>query len=220
MTERTRKTLSFLREQFEGNTYFNKNPEAKSYRLEHSVRVANICREIALKEGMDAEAATIAGLLHDVAYGQDVPADYDWKNHGRDGARIARPFLEGLGLPEQTICDICYAIAIHVDDKADFEGRRCPFTETVGDADNIDRFDAYRIYETVRYMGFAEADLAGRLNWLRVRLERLERLEALKFGTLTATALWQDKLDFQKQFFGRMLAQMEHSTLPEEMEEL
>jgi hypothetical protein len=30
----------------------------------------------------------------------------------------ARPFLETLGLAEERINDICYGIAIHVDDKA------------------------------------------------------------------------------------------------------
>lgn len=99
MTERVQKTLAFLEECFEGGSWFSKHPEDMRYRLEHSIRVANLCREIAAKEGMDEEAAVIAGLLHDIAYGvMDTSEGYDWKNHGRDGARIARPFLESLGL--------------------------------------------------------------------------------------------------------------------------
>ena len=101
------------------------------------VRVGGLCRQIAQASGMDPEAACIAGLLHDAAYGMDVPADYDWNNHGRDSARIARPFLNTLGLDAQVVEDICYGIAIHVDDQADFAGRRTPFAETVGDADNM-----------------------------------------------------------------------------------
>lgn len=220
MTERVQKTHAFLKEYFENGRWFKEHPTDKTYRLDHSVRVANICREIALKEGMDAEAAVIAGLLHDVAYGLDTPEGYNWKDHGRDGARIARPFLETLGLDSQTVEDICYAVAIHVDDKADFEGRRIPFTETVGDADNIDRFDAWRIYESVRYQAvLEEKTLPEKLMWLRERLERLEKLGEMKFATPTATAMWQDKVEFQKQFFGRLLAQMELSRLPDEMEE-
>lgn len=213
VTERVQKTLKFLREQFEKPAYFQHNPKQKNYRFEHSVRVANIAAKIARAEGMDEELMTIAGLLHDVGYGQDFPDDYDWNNHGRDGERIARPFLETLGLSDAQVNDICYAIAIHVDDKADFEWERTAFSETVGDADNIDRFDTYRIYETVKYKGFDELDLDGRIEWLRTRLEQLERLRDFRFSTETAHALWSEKLEFQIQFFGRMLEQMEASQM-------
>ena len=213
MTERVQKTLEFLREQFEKPAYFQKEPSQKNYRFEHSIRVAHIAAEIARAEGMDEELMTIAGLLHDVGYGQDFPEDYDWNNHGRDGAHIARPFLEELGLSETEVNEICYAIAIHVDDEADFEWERTAFSETVGDADNIDRFDTYRIYETVKYKGFEELELDGRIGWLKTRLEQLERLREFKFGTKTAIALWQERLDFQAEFFGRMLKQMEASRM-------
>lgn len=219
MSARILKTLDFLKNCFEEGKYFKENPAAKKYRLEHSVRVANLCREIAQKEGMDVETAVIAGLLHDVAYGIGTPEGYDWNDHGRDGARIARPFLEELGLDGETVNDICYAIAIHVDDKADFEGRRCSFTEMIGDADNIDRFDTYRIYESVRYQARPEEHtLSENLDWLRQRIGRLEQLAETQFATPTATALWKDKVEYQKDFFGRLLKQMEASCLPEEME--
>lgn len=213
MTDRVQKTLEFLREQFEKPAYFQHNPKQKDYRFEHSVRVANIAAQIARAEGMDEELMTIAGLLHDVGYGQDFPDGYDWNNHGRDGERIARPFLKTLGLSDAQVNDICYAIAIHVDDKADFEWERTAFSETVGDADNIDRFDTYRIYETVKYKGFDELDLDGRVEWLHARLEQLERLRDFRFSTETACELWLEKLDFQAQFFGRMLKQMEASQM-------
>ena len=122
-------------------------------------------------------------------------------------------------MDKETLNDICFAIAIHVDDKADFEGCRCPFTETVGDADNIDRFDAYRIYETVRYqMKPEEHTLSENLNWLRQRLDRLEQLRKQKFATPAATELWRDKITYQTGYFSRLLNQMEASVLPEERE--
>lgn len=209
MTERVGKTLEFLQERFESTDYFRKEPGAKNYRFEHSVRVARICAQIARAEGMKEELATIAGLLHDVGYGADFPEDYDWKNHGRDGAHIARPFLESLGLSGEEVQDICYAIAIHVDDKADFAWSRTAFSETVGDADNIDRFDVYRIYETVKYKGFEDQPLNGRTEWLRLRLEQLEKLYRMSFGTPTATALWKEKVSYQIDFYTRLLNQME-----------
>ena len=169
---------------------------------------------------MDPEAACIAGLLHDAAYGMDVPADYDWNNHGRDSARIARPFLNTLGLDAQVVEDICYGIAIHVDHQADFAGRRTPFAETVGDADNIDRFDAFRIYDNLRFKGFYELPLSERLDWLTSLLLRLEQLEKMELATPAAAALWRDKVAFQKMFFQRLLEQMKAGCLPDETEEL
>jgi len=104
---------------------------------------------MAEKEGFDVTEMVIACLLHDVSYCRDFKEESDWLNHGRKAAQIARPFLEELGLPKGRIEDICYGIAIHVDDKADFPGARTSFAESIGDADNIDRFDVYRIYETL-----------------------------------------------------------------------
>ena len=83
----------------------------------------------------------------------------DWVNHGRRSAQIARIFLEKLDLTAEQINDICFGIAIHVDDQADFEWTRSAFCETVGDADNIDRFDAYRIYETLQNQNFSAMKL-------------------------------------------------------------
>lgn len=209
MTERVEKTLAFLKERLSRSDYFREEPSEGTYRLEHSVRVANTAAELARGEGLDEELATVAGLLHDVAYGENVPKGYDWKNHGRDGARIARPFLEGLGFSPREVNDVCYAIAIHVDDKADFEWERTAFSETVGDADNIDRFDTYRIYDTLRFMEFEHLPLEERLKWLTERMEKLERLGKVRLGTPTANLIWREKIDFQKAFFGRLLRQME-----------
>ena len=220
MTDREQRALEFLKGRFSACQRFKEHPADGAYRLEHSVRVGGLCRQIAQASGMDPEAACIAGLLHDAAYGMDAPADYDWNNHGRDSARIARPFLNTLGLDAQVVEDICYGIAIHVDDQADFAGRRTPFAETVGDADNIDRFDAFRIYDNLRFKGFYELPLSERLDWLTSLLLRLEQLEKMELATPAAAALWRDKVAFQKMFFQRLLEQMKAGCLPDETEEL
>lgn len=98
-----------------------------------------------------------ACLLHDIAYCQELSTPEQQKNHGRLSAQIARPFLTEIGLPIDRVNNICYGIAIHVDDVADLEGQRTAFAETISDADNIDRFDAYRIYESVQYMNLTMA---------------------------------------------------------------
>lgn len=219
MTEREHRAAEFLWEKLHEGESLQSRPEELTYRWEHSLRVAQIGKEIARAEGLDDEAMGIACLLHDVSYGTDVPEGYDWREHGRDSARIARPFLKELGLPVTVVEDICYGIAIHVDDRADFPGRRTPFTETVGDADNIDRFDVYRIYDTLRYRQFDRLPLGERLTWLEGLLPQLERLQGMCLATRTAEKLWRDRLAYQIGFYCRLMEQMKNSCLLDEMEE-
>ena len=208
MTERVQKTLEFLREQFENSVYFKERPADRAYRYEHSIRVAKIGAAIARAEGMDEEALAVACLLHDVYYRETFPKDYDIKNHGRDGAKVARPFVEGLGLSAGTVNDICYGIAIHADDKADFESQRTPFTLTVGDADNIDHFDVFRIYDNLCWKDFSNMMLEERLDWLEGVVLRLEKLRHEELATQTATAMWREKVEYQLGFHRRLLEQM------------
>ena len=208
MTERVQKTLEFLREQFENSAYFKDRPAARAYRFEHSVRVAGIGAAIARAEGMDEEALTVACLLHDVYYRETFPEGYDIKNHGRDGARIARPFVKQLGFTDEVVEDICCGIAIHIGDKADFEGRLTPFTLTVGNADNIDHFDVYRIYDNLCWKDFSSMTLEERLGWLEDLIPRLEELRREELATPAATAMWREKVEDQLDFYRRLLEQM------------
>src|SRR5690625_5120751 len=103
------------------------------------MRVAYIGRQIAKGEGFDQEVLVIGCLLHDLSYVQYFVEEDDWLNHGRNAAKLARPFLETLSLSSAQVDEICYGIAIHVDDEADFKGERSPLALSIGDADNIDR---------------------------------------------------------------------------------
>ena len=99
------KTEVFLKRKFDAADYLNAHPEAKAYRIEHTYRVANIGRELALKEGFDETEMVIACLLHDVSYCEEF-GEKGWIEHGRRAAHIARPFLSELGLAEDRINDI------------------------------------------------------------------------------------------------------------------
>ena len=116
------KTEAFLKDTFTASTYLRSHPADRDYRLEHSYRVANIAKAIAEAEGFNVTYAVIAGLLHDIAYCEEMVSREDRMNHGRRSAAIARPFLESLGLPADAVNEICYGIAIHVDDEADLNG--------------------------------------------------------------------------------------------------
>ena len=207
-----KKTEAFLKETFAASTYLQNNPTERDYRLEHSYRVANIAKFIAEAEGFDVTNAVIASLLHDIAYCEEMVTREDRMNHGRRSAAIARPFLESLGLSADAVNEICYGIAIHVDDEADFEWERTPFCETVGDADNIDRFDAYRIYETLEYLGFSKMNLADKREKVASTIDRLTKYKEMKPGTVTAKNLWIQRLDYYIGFYENLKAQLDSSS--------
>lgn len=207
-----KRTEAFLKETFAASTYLQSNLTDRDYRLEHSYRVANIAKAIAEAEGFDVTYAVIAGLLHDISYCEEMVTREDRLNHGRRSAAIARPFLESLGLSADTVNEICYGIAIHVDDKADFQWERTAFCETVGDADNIDRFDAYRIYESLQFIRFSEMPLAEKHDHVNGIIDKLTGYKELKLGTKTAKKLWNERLDYQLGFYAKLKAQLDNST--------
>lgn len=209
------KTEAFLKEIFDGSGYLTAHPEAKAYRLEHTYRVANLGRDIARREGFDETEMVIACLLHDVSYCEDF-GENGWIEHGRRAADIARSFLRELGLPKDRIADICYGIAIHVDDKADFPGERTPFALSVGDADNLDRFDAYRIHETLYHDGFLDLPYEEKLALTEKRLARLRELRDMEMGTQAAKEIWIERIGFYISFYERLLSQLKTSKRIEE----
>ena len=204
------KTEAFLKQKFDSAVYLNANPEAKAYRIEHTYRVANIGREIARKEGFDETEMVIACLLHDVSYCEEF-GENGWIEHGRRAAQIARPFLSELGLPGDRVNDICYGIAIHVDEKADFSGERTPFALSVGAADNIDRYDVYRIHETLTHDGFSAMAIDQKKEYVKERLARLQNLINEPMGTETADEMWRVRLSFQISFYEKLVRQFENS---------
>ncbi len=201
----------FLKETYEKSEYLTVHPADKMYRLEHSYRVANIAREIARKEGLPQEELTIAGLLHDISYCDAFRSEEDWMDHGRKSARMVRDFLEKAGFSREMTEEICYGIAIHVDGEADFAGERTAFAQTVGDADNIDRFDAYRIYEKLQYRGFSERSLEEKKKLVSETLERLKKYQQEEFGTRTATEMWRGRIAFWAEFYRKLWDQLVNS---------
>ena len=205
--------MDFLKKRFDESEYFADKKSEKDYRFEHSVRVANIGKIIAEKEGMDSDAMVIACLLHDISYINEFKTREEARNHGRYSAKIARPFLEEIGIEPEVIEDICYGIAIHVDDEADFPGERTAFALSVGDADNIDRLDAYRIYENLKWVKYDEMSLPEKNEHVNKVIERLESYKNLDFATETGKKMWIENLDYQIGFYKKLLAQIKNSEL-------
>ena len=210
-TEMIGKTEGFLKETFANSTWLSAKPIDRDYRLEHSYRVANFAKIIAEAEGFDVTNAVIAGLLHDISYCEEMKTYEDRVNHGHRSAEIARPFLESLGLNADAVNEICCGIDIHADDTQSFEWERTPFCETVGDADNIDRFDAYRIYDTLRWIKYNEMSLTDKREKVVSTIDRLTGYKEMKMGTATARNLWIQRLDYYIGFYEKLKAQLDSS---------
>ena len=210
--ELIKKTEEFLKQKFDNATDFEQ--EDIAYRLEHTYRVANIGKQIAEKEGFDETEMVIACLLHDISYCEAEGENRfwpNWKEHGRRSAQMSRPFLEELGLEKDRIEDICYGIAIHVDDKADFPGESTPFALSIGDADNIDRFDVYRIHEMLKNDAFLDLSYEEKTEYLEKRISRLHELKGMPTATGTADKMWQARLDFYIVFLKKLADQLKFS---------
>lgn len=205
------KTEEFLKSKYQSSSYFREHPSAMEYRLQHSYRVANIGKVIAQKEGFDVTEMVIACLLHDVSHTGEWKSTEEWRDHGINSAKIARPFLETLGLTKERIDDMCEGIAIHVGDIVDLEGKSTAFARTVGEADNMDRFDAYRIYETLQFNKFSEMDFEAKVEKVNSTLSKLNGYLELKLGTRTAEEIWKQRLTFYITFYKKLKEQLENS---------
>ena len=192
---------------------FPEEKRAIEYRYDHSLRVASIALDIAKKEGLDEDRCYIGALLHDLGYSVPYDNPKEYVNHGRIGAKLARPFLESLGYSEEEVNEICYGIAIHVDDKADFEGKRTALAVTIGDADNIDRFDAFRIYDRLTWVDYKNLSLEKQKEHVDTVLSSLNKYLDYECATRTATLMWKEKISFQLEFYNRLKKQIENSTV-------
>jgi putative nucleotidyltransferase with HDIG domain len=179
------------------------------YRWEHTLRVARYGEKIARAEGADVETAVAACLLHDVAHFEPMA---NHKNHGRIGALISRSLLMELGYPEEQVENTCYAIAVHVDGEAGFENPETMFGKIVSDADNVDRFSAFR---TLLYCLPEMGDFRSMAEKLHKRIERLEGyLEDNPLETESGRALFAKQIARQIRFFRDLIADYEFTSLP------
>jgi len=199
-SERVDRVVTYVEEQYRRSaTGVEWHPVfTADYRWEHTLRVAYYGKLIAESEKLDPELCVVACLLHDIAYffsGEEA----DWKDHGRAGAKISRPVLAEAGFSEVEIGDVCHAIAIHVDGEPDVEHPHTPIADVVSDADNIDRFSAYRV---VLWCMTERDDFEKMAAMVRERLERLHRYrEHNPLETGAGRELFSRQLDLQIAFF-------------------
>jgi HD superfamily phosphodiesterase len=185
------------------------NPDLDpAYRWQHTLRVSNYGRLIAEAEGANVELVVAACLLHDAAhFDQD-----NWTEHGRLGARIVRPLLVDLGYGPEEADNICYSVAVHVDGRADLAYTETLESKVVSDADNVDRFGAYRIVQ------WCTGDVEGYGELMATLKERLPTLQDYRqrrmMETETGHQLFNRQLDLQIAVFEALIAESELTSVP------
>lgn len=177
------------------------------YRYTHSLRVADIGMQIAQKENLDAEMLVLGCLLHDIGY-VACKKHTDYADHGLQSSRIARQFLLEQGYDKDKTESICYGIRIHTQPDEELVRPATVLERSVQDADNIDRFDAWRFGRALYWDGLEKLTVAQTYRMAALRLERMEELRKLSFATRTGRELWEDRLNLWTEFYARLNRQM------------
>ena len=204
MTDLIRAAQRFAKEQL----LTGLEPAHGRYRYTHTLRVAELGRRIARAEGLDEEMLVLACLLHDVGYVR-CQTQEDYIDHGRLSAGMAAEFLAAQGYDPAKAESVCYGIRIHTLEEEKHPRPATVLENSVGDADNLDRFDAYRFYEGLHGADLAAMDCTALRDYAARRAAAHRRLNELPFATAFAAALWRQKLAQNEAFYNDLQAQME-----------
>ena len=210
--DRIEKIVNFAKEKKDKT--ISEKPELKDeliYRWQHTLRVVQYGKSLAEEEGANIEVVIAACLLHDIA----KLSNYSHKvEHGRVGARIARPFLQELGYARKDVENICFSIAAHVDGKADFEHPLTLEAKIVSDADKIDRVSAYKTIFSLRK--FVEQEFETLALHAKKRLRYIQKLRQQKrVQTESGKKAFEEQISVQIAFLERLVADYEMTVLPE-----
>ncbi len=208
MTKNEKKAVNFLKK----HLWSHKSvplPEI-DYRFSHSLRTAAIGRVIAQKEGLNEEALALGCILHDLGKFDT----HQNSEHGRVSARLARPFLQKLALEPMLIDEICFGIAIHVDQVADFEGEYTVLADSIQDCDRIEHMGMYRAYNYLSSCQLQTLPVEDQITRVSSLIEKTERVRTrVRFATPTAFEMWHENQQLQKLFFSQLKIQLESGVL-------
>lgn len=178
------------------------------YRYTHTLRVAEIGRKIARAEGMDEEMLVLGCLLHDIGY-VACKKHTDYADHGLQSAQIARQFLLEQGYDPEKTESICYGIRIHTQPEEEMARPATTLELSVQDADNIDRFDAWRFSRNLYWDGLDKLTVRQMKDLAQRRVSRMEELRSLFVATAAARAMLEEKLQLWTDFYSRLERQMD-----------
>jgi len=182
------------------------------YRYEHSLRVANIGLDLAVKEKANKKVVVLGCLLHDLGKFESEKGI----DHGRVSAELAKPYLKTLNLSEKEITDICFSIATHVDGKAGYEYEDIIEAKIVTDADNIDRFSSSKILQTRLWdLNEVPKTTDEKMVSIQTLIKKLEGYTVKdRLETSSGNHLFKEKLDLQLHFYSSLLRDLKMTTTP------
>jgi len=183
------------------------------YRYEHSLRVANIGLDLAVKEKANKKVVVLGCLLHDLGKFESEKSI----DHGRVSAELAKPYLKTLNLSEKEIADICFSIATHVDGEAGYEYEDIIEAKVVTDADNIDRFSSSKILQVKLWeLKDAPKSKMEKIQELQNLIKQLEEyLVRDRLETPSGNCLFKDKVDMQLHFYSSLILDLKITTTPQ-----
>lgn len=203
--ERLERIAAFVQRRLEEVAVQEGRPAHEAHHCwQHTLRVCHYGQSLAAAEGAALEIVLAACLLHDVS--SLDPGE--WDDHGRRSAATARPLLEDIGYLPREVEAICYAVASHVDvdNLATIEAK------VVTDADNIDRFGAYRFLLWCKDDLDDFDHLADRLAARLPRLLTYRRRPALE--TPAGNALFHQQVGRQVAIFRALLHERDLTRMP------
>jgi 5'-deoxynucleotidase YfbR-like HD superfamily hydrolase len=186
----------------------SQSPGGPEYRWEHTLRVAQWARRLALEEAADVKTCVVAALLHDVSH---FVSD-DYRNHGVKSGEIARDFLSKKGYTESFVESVVYAIECHVAEP----NPKTLEAKILQDSDTLDRFGYIRI---LLFGKTAELANLGTLKQKTISsLAHLDKLERGDYGpmwTRTGRENLRMLLDLNRSIQKGVLDELEMTRIPD-----
>jgi uncharacterized protein len=117
-----------------------------------------------------------------------------------------------LEYSESEVDNICYSIAVHVDGNAGYSHEDTIEARIVSDADNIDRFGAFRV---IQWCNESIADYDTLIDKLRKRILKLKEYQLNNpLETKTGRRFFSAQLAHQIDFFNKIISESEITQLP------
>lgn len=144
---------------------------AGSHGLDHTLRVADLCREIGRAEGADMRVLIPAAFFHDIARPLEEEKGVP---HEEGGARIAEEYLGSIGYDETLVQAIVHAIRAHR-----YSTGAAPETleaKVLSDADKLDAMGAVGLARTFLQAGEHEGGIQDAIDHIHDKLLKLHGL--------------------------------------------
>lgn len=196
-----------------------------AHNLEHVMRVYNLAIKLAENEKVDLEVIKMAVLLHDIGSAKERKDPSGKIDHADESAKLAKPFLEKLGLSKEKIKHILNCIISHR-----YRSETKPETleaKIVFDADKLETVGAIGIARSFVWVGknnahiyrktdideYAKENLCGKINGRiqdktkhspQINWETKDRYIVDYLYTRKAKQIAKERIIFSKRFFSKL----------------